>query len=55
MEPDEIKHLIRLQKENARLRKLVVELLMDKAMLEEALRDDYDSTTLWPLRVQSKN
>jgi hypothetical protein len=55
MEPEKIKHISRLQEENARLRKLVVDLLMDKAMLEEALRGDCAAANLLSSRVESKN
>jgi putative transposase len=38
MKLDQVKHLKTLAKENARLKKLVAELSLDKAILEEALR-----------------
>lgn len=41
MKLDQIKNLKSLQKENARLKKLVADLSLDKAILEEALRGNY--------------
>lgn len=41
MKLDQVKHLKSLQKENARLKKLVADLSLDKAILEEALRGNY--------------
>jgi cell division protein FtsB len=38
MKLDQVKQLKSLQKENARLKKLVADLSLDKAVLEEALR-----------------
>lgn len=38
MKLDQVKQLKSLQKENARLKKLVAELSLDKAILQEALR-----------------
>jgi transposase-like protein len=41
MKLDQVKQLKSLQKENARLKKLVADLSLDKAVLEEALRGNY--------------
>lgn len=41
MKLDQVKHLKSLAKENARLKKLVAELSLDKAALQEALRGNY--------------
>ena len=41
MQLDQVKNLKSLQKENARLKKLVADLSLDKAILEEALRGNY--------------
>ena len=41
MKLDQVKNLKSLQKENARLKKLVADLSLDKAILEEALRGNY--------------
>jgi len=41
MKIEQLKQLKALQKENARLKKLVAELSLDKAVLEEALRGNY--------------
>jgi putative transposase len=41
MKLDQVKHLKSIQKENARLKKLVADLSLDKAILEEALRGNY--------------
>jgi putative transposase len=41
MKLDQVKHLKSLAKENARLKKLVAELSLDKAILQEALRGNY--------------
>ena len=41
MKLDQVKHLKSLQKENAQLKKLVADLSLDKAILEEALRGNY--------------
>jgi len=41
MKLDQVKHLKTLAKENARLKKLVAELSLDKAVLQEALRGNY--------------
>ncbi len=41
MKLDQVKHLKSLAKENARLKKLVAELSLDKAVLQEALRGNY--------------
>jgi putative transposase len=41
MKLDQVKHLKSLQKENARLKKLIADLSLDKAILEEALRGNY--------------
>ena len=38
---DQVKQLKSLQKENGQLKKLVAELSLDKAILEEALRGNY--------------
>ncbi|MBN2019350.1 MAG: hypothetical protein JW749_03920 [Sedimentisphaerales bacterium] len=55
MKFEQRKQLEDIQKENARLKKLVIDLLLEKSMLEEALRDDYGSTNSRPLISQSKN
>jgi transposase-like protein len=41
MKLDQVKQLKSLQKENGQLKKLVAELSLDKAILEEALRGNY--------------
>ena len=41
MDKDEVKRLRGLEKENARLKKLVAELSLDKDILEEALKGKY--------------
>ena len=41
MQTDQVKHLKHLQKENARLKKLVADLSLDKAILKEALSGNY--------------
>ena len=41
MKLDQVKNFKFLQKENARLKKLVADLSLDKAILEEALRGNY--------------
>jgi putative transposase len=41
MKLNQVKQLRSLQKENTRLKKLVAELSLDKAVLEEALRGNY--------------
>jgi len=41
MKLDQVKHLKSLAKENARLKKLVADLSLDKAILQEALRGNY--------------
>jgi transposase-like protein len=41
MKLDQVKHLKSLAKENAQLKKLVAELSLDKAILQEALRGNY--------------
>jgi len=41
MKLDQVKQLKSLQKENAQLKKLVADLSLDKAILEEALRGNY--------------
>jgi transposase-like protein len=41
MKLDQVKQLKSLQKENGQLKKLVAELSLDKAVLEEALRGNY--------------
>lgn len=41
MKLDQVKHLKSLAKENARLKKLVADISLDKAILEEALRGNY--------------
>lgn len=41
MKLDQVKNLKSLQKENARLKKLVADLSLDKAILEEAIRGNY--------------
>lgn len=41
MKLNQVKNLKSLQKENARLKKLVADLSLDKAILEEALRGNY--------------
>ncbi len=41
MKLDQVKQLKAIQKENARLKKLVADLSLDKAILEEALRGNY--------------
>jgi putative transposase len=41
MKLDQVKQLKSLQKENTRLKKLVADLSLDKAILEEALRGNY--------------
>ena len=41
MDKDEVKRLKELEKENARLKKLVAELSLDKDILEEALKGKY--------------
>lgn len=41
MDRDEAKRLKELEKENARLKKLVADLTLDKDILEEALRGKY--------------
>ena len=41
MDKDEVKRLRELEKENARLKKLVAELSLDKDILEEALKGKY--------------
>lgn len=41
MKLDQVKQLKSLEKENARLKKLVADILLDKAILEEALRGNY--------------
>ena len=41
MKLDQVKQLKAIQKENARLKKLVADLSLDKAILEETLRGNY--------------
>ena len=41
MKLNQVKQLKSLQKENARLKKLVADISLDKAILEEALRGNY--------------
>jgi transposase-like protein len=41
MKLDQVRQLKAIQKENARLKKLVADLSLDKAILEEALRGNY--------------
>jgi hypothetical protein len=41
MKLDQVKQLKALQKENARLKKLVADLSLDKAILKEALSGNY--------------
>jgi transposase-like protein len=41
MDLDQVKQIKSLQKENARLKKLVADLSLDKAILEEALPGNY--------------
>jgi len=41
MKLDQVKQLKSLQKENTRLKKLVADISLDKAILEEALRGNY--------------
>jgi transposase-like protein len=41
MKLDQVKHLRALEKENTRLKKLVADLSLDKAVLKEALRGNY--------------
>ena len=41
MKLDQVKRLKSLEKQNARLKKLVAELSLDKAILEETLRGNY--------------
>lgn len=41
MERDEVKRLKALEQENARLKKLVAELSLDKDLLQEALKGNY--------------
>jgi putative transposase len=41
MKLDQVKHLRALEKENSRLKKLVADLSLDKAVLKEALRGNY--------------
>ena len=41
MKLDQVKNLKSLQRENARLKRLVADLSLDKAILEEALRGNY--------------
>lgn len=41
MKLNQVKNLKSLQKENVRLKKLVADLSLDKAILEEALRGNY--------------
>jgi transposase-like protein len=41
MKLDQVRNFKSLQKENARLKKLVADLSLDKAILEEALRGNY--------------
>jgi putative transposase len=41
MKLDQVRQLRSLQKENARLKKLVADLSLDKVILEEALRGNY--------------
>ena len=41
MKLDQVKNLKSLQKENVRLKKLVADLSLDKAILEEAIRGNY--------------
>ena len=41
MKLNQVKNLKSLQKENTRLKKLVADLSLDKAILEEALRGNY--------------
>jgi putative transposase len=41
MKLDQVRQLRSLQKENARLKKLVADLSLDKVVLEEALRGNY--------------
>ena len=41
MKLDQVKQLKSLQKENARLKRLVADLSLDKAILQEALRGNY--------------
>ncbi len=41
MKLEQVKQLKALQKENSRLKKLVADLSLDKAILEEALRGNY--------------
>lgn len=41
MKLDQVKQFKALQKENSRLKKLVADLSLDKAILEEALRGNY--------------
>jgi FlaA1/EpsC-like NDP-sugar epimerase len=41
MKLDQVKHIRSLEKESARLKKLVADLSLDKAVLKEALRGNY--------------
>ena len=41
MQVDQVKQFKQLQKENARLKKLVADLSLDKAILKEALSGNY--------------
>jgi len=41
MKLDQVKHLRRLRKENAQLKKLVADLSLDNSTLKEALRGNY--------------
>lgn len=41
MKTDQVKQLKQLQKENARLKKLVADLSLDKAILKEAISGNY--------------
>ena len=41
MKLDQVRHLKSLEKEKTRLKKLVAELSLDKAILQEALRGNY--------------
>lgn len=46
LSPSELKHLQQLEEENTRLKKLVVDLSLDKAMLQDVLSKKYNAATV---------
>jgi putative transposase len=48
LETDQVRQCKQLQEENARLKRLVAELTLDKTMLQDALAENYDALAAPP-------